>query len=261
MPSPLLEPSGTNATCGGSRQLRWAGVAVSQRLGNDRAVATFRLNVGDVGPVQQSPVTCGSACLTVARMLVDPLFAQWVHTGSPALPGTPGGDTTEARFAAYERVVMSRTNALLGAYRRPQLPWPHALGTPPWGAKHELEFGAARRGTRYAVQLVRAESAEGLAATYDRLVDVVAEGEPGLLYVGDAKLPRHVVLVLPGDGDRVLDVYEPASGRVGVLRRDELTERRLALGGWDVGWFVVQPTGERRVPSPSYRPDAAPHPA
>ncbi|MEO7070988.1 MAG: hypothetical protein ABI131_10905, partial [Nostocoides sp.] len=152
--------------------------------------APFRLVAGDSGPVQQSPVTCGSACLTVARMLIDPLFAQWVDSGQPQLPGSPAGDTREARFAAYERVVMSRTNAVSLHGRVLNLPWPHALGTPPWGAKHELEYGAARRGTSYAVEVLRVDSQESLTAAYDRLVQVVADGEPGLLYVGDARLPR-----------------------------------------------------------------------
>jgi hypothetical protein len=223
--------------------------------------AAFRLSAGDSGPVQQSPVTCGSACLTVARMLLDPLFAQWVHTGAPVLPGSPGGATTEARFAAYERVVMSRTNALRWRGGVLNLPWPHSLGTPPWGAKHELEYGAARRGTRYAVEILRLGSRGSLTAAYDRLVSVVADGEPGLLYVGNGQAPRHVTLVLPGNGDSVLDVYEPASGQVGVLRRDDFVGRSLRLGGWDVPWMSVRPTGERRVTSPTYVPDASPHPA
>ena len=57
---------------------------------------------------------------------------------------------------AYERVVMNRTNRLYAGGRRLNLPWPKALGTPPWGAKKELEFGASRRGTTYTVQLLRA---------------------------------------------------------------------------------------------------------
>lgn len=197
--------------------------------------------------MQQSPVTCGSACLTVARMLVDPVFASWVHTGEPHLPGSPEGGTEAERFAAYERVVMRRTNGLLAGPHLVDLPWPRALGTPPWGAKRELEFGAATQGTRYDVAPVRQFSDAHLRGAFDRLVDVVAEGEPGVLYVGNAHLPRHVVLVLPGDGDRVLDVYDPGTGRVGHLRRDTVVERRLALSGWQVPWFIVQPTGHRRV--------------
>lgn len=209
----------------------------------------FRLRAGDTGPVQQSPVTCGSACLTVARMLVDPVFASWVRTGEPCPPGSPPGGTEAERFAAYERVVMRRTNGLFAGPNRFNLPWPRALGTPPWGAKRELEYGAAASGTLYDVDAVRPLSGASLRRAFDRLVDVVAEGEPALLYVGNTSLPRHVVLVLPGDGDRVLDVYDPGTGRVGHLRRDTVVERRIGLSGWDVPWFVVQPTGHRRIRS------------
>ena len=209
----------------------------------------FRLRAGDTGPVQQSPVTCGSACLTVARMLVDPVFASWVRTGSPHPPGSPAGATEAERFAAYERVVMRRTNGLLAGPNRVNLPWPRALGTPPWGAKRELEYGAATTGTLYDVDALRPLSGPSLRTAFERLLDVVAEGEPGVLYVGNARLPRHVVLVLPGDGDRILDVYDPGTGRVGHLRRDTLVEHRLGLSGWDVPWFVVQPTGHRRIRS------------
>lgn len=221
----------------------------------------FRLRAGDTGPVQQSPVTCGSACLTVARMLVDPVFASWVRTGRPHPPGAPAGETADERFAAYERLVMRRTNGLLAGGRRLNGPWPRRLGTPPWGAKHELEFGAARRGTRYTVDLWRHESASGLVEDFDTLVDVVAEGEPGLLYIGNAVAPRHVVLVLPGDGDRNLDVYDPGSGRVDHLRRDAVVERRVRLSGWDVPWMAVRPTGLRTVRDLSYVPSAGPAPA
>lgn len=221
----------------------------------------YHLRAGDNGPVQQSPVTCGSACLTVARMLVDPVFARWVRTGHPHPPGAPWGDTEAARFAAYERVVMRRTNALFPRGLRPSVPWPRSLGTPPWGAKRELEFGASRVGTRYEVEVLRPDDADTLRGGYDRLVQVVADGQPGLLYVGTPTLPRHVVLVLPGDGDRTLDVYDPATGRVSHLRRDAFVGHRLGLAGWDVPWMAVQPTGLRTAPSASYAADLDPAPA
>lgn len=195
--------------------------------------------------MQQSPVTCGSACLTVARMLVDPVFASWVRTGTPRPPGTPAGADERERFAAYERVVMARTNGVLAGGRRPNLPWPRALGTPPWGAKAELELGAARPGTRYAVDVLRQRDSGGLSADFARLADVVSEGAPALLYVGNRLLPRHVVLVIPGGGNRVLATYDPASGAVAPLRRDELVQRRLGRSGWDVPWVLVQPSGLR----------------
>ncbi|MBR7742839.1 hypothetical protein KC207_05975 [Phycicoccus sp. BSK3Z-2] len=206
---------------------------------------TYRLRAGDTGPVQQSPVTCGSACLTVARMLVDPVFASWVRTGRPRPPGSPPGETEAERFAAYERVVMRRTNGVRRGGPRVGPPWPRSLGTPPWGARAELERGASTIGTRYRVDVVRGLDEYRLVEAFDALVRVVAHGQPALLYVGNGLLPRHVVLVLPGDGDRMLDVYDPATGRVDHLRRDVVVHHRLRLSGWDVPWMVVRPTGHR----------------
>lgn len=207
----------------------------------------YRLRSGDVGPVQQSPVTCGSACLTVARMLVNPAFARWITTGQGPRGDAPAGATEKDRFAAYERVVMARTNHLIAGGRRLNLPWPRVLGTPPWGARKELEFGAARKGTSYELRTVRQLTSAGLRTAHARLVDVVAEGEPALLYIGSPTLPRHVTLVLPGDGDRVLDVYDPATGQVTLLDEERFASRGLRLSGWDVPWVAVQPDGLRRV--------------
>ena len=73
------------------------------------------------------------------------------------------------------------------------------------------------------------------------------------------------MLVLPGDGDRMLDVYDPATGRVDHLRRDTVVERRLGLSGWDVPWVAVRPTGlrtrrARRCATPADFPAPAPAP-
>ncbi len=211
-------------------------------------VATpFRLRAGDIGPVQQSTVSCGAACLIVARMMVDPVFASWMRTGSPHLPGSPAGASQQDRFAAYERIVMSRTNGWFAGDGRLNLPWPRRFGTAPWGARRELEYGAARLGARYAVEVLRPDDTDALVESYERLVDVVTEGEPALLYVGTTFVPRHVTLILPGDGDRMLDIYDPANGTVSHLRRDALAQRQLVLSGWNVPWFAVQPDGTRVV--------------
>jgi hypothetical protein len=207
----------------------------------------FRLRQGDLGPVQQSPVTCGSACLTVARMLVNPAFARWITTGEGPRGDAPAGSTERDRFAAYERVVMARTNHMVAGGGRINLPWPRALGTPPWGAAKELEFGASRRGTDYETRVLRLHRRSGLRQDHARLVEVVADGEPALLYIGNALLPRHITLVLPGDGDRVLDVYDPATGQVTLLDEGRFAGRDLRIAGWDVPWIVVQPNGTRRV--------------
>lgn len=209
--------------------------------------APFRLVQGSSGPRQQSPTTCGSACATVARMLVDPPFARWITAGEGHLVPGAEGTTTAERFAAWERTVHQRTNGWHGPAGGLSLGWPRALGTPPWGMKHELEHGASRAGTRYRMLSVRAHSQESLRARYRRLLDLVVEGEPAVLYVGNHLLPRHVVLVLPGERPDALDVYEPASGTVQPLEQEPFVRRRLDLGGWSVPWILVQPTGHRRV--------------
>ena len=76
-------------------------------------------------------------------------------------------------------------------------------------------------------------------AAYDELVGLT---RPAALYVGNAWLPRHVVLVLEGDEAR-LRVYEPASGRVVTVPRDRFVDDALALAGWDTRWFSVLPGG------------------
>ncbi len=197
--------------------------------------------LGGAGPVQQSPVTCGSAALTVARMLADPAFARWVVAGVARDGGPSDARMEHARFAEQERLVMGRTNALVGSGGRLQLPWPRALGTPPWGARRELEAVAAAGGSQYRLRLVRFASAATLGATYRGLGDLVRDGRPALLYVGNALTPRHVTLVLPGDGDAVLDVYDPATGTVTALDAGRYVRRRLAVAGWDVPWVLVQP--------------------
>ena len=224
------------------------------------ALPAYRLVNGDTGPQQQSQVTCGSACLTVARMLVDPEFAHWIATGEGARPGSPAGRSPMDRFAAYERIVHRRTNHFAIGRGGLNLPWPRALGTPPWGAKRELALGAARHGTDYDISLVRPLPQDSLGASFEGLNAVVSDGMPGLLYVGSRTLPRHVLLVLPGNGDDRLDVYDPTDGSVRARSLRSFASHELRLSGWDVPWFVVAPTGPRSVRAGAPRQRYAPHP-
>ena len=204
-------------------------------------IAPFHLQAGDHVPVQQSTTTCGSASLTVARMLVNPTFARWIRLGldkEARDDDVPDAGTEVQRFAAYEQVVARRTNALVGAGGRIQLPWPRAWGTPPWGALGELEYGAAVPG-RTTTSSGSASSAEPLDAAYTSLQRRVREGRPALLYIGNAWLPRHVVLVMPATRGQELDVYEPSVGRVVDLPRRGFVERQLRMAGWDVPWGAV----------------------
>ncbi|MEO6144314.1 MAG: hypothetical protein ABIP19_10075 [Dermatophilaceae bacterium] len=210
-----------------------------------REPAPFHLGRGAAGPVQQSRVSCGSAALTVARMLVSPQFARWIVNGAGPRDRPPDSRSEQDRFAEYERTVMHRTNGIGPAVGWTwNVPWPRALGTPPWGARRELEYGAARPAAAYAIRLVRFGSGDALRAAHRDLLRVVGEGLPALLYIGNAWLPRHVTLVLPGsgpDGDGRLDVYDPATGSVTELDRERFAARTLEIAGWDVPWITVQP--------------------
>lgn len=207
----------------------------------------FRLAPGAPAPVQQSQVSCGAACLLVARMMCDPQLARWVTTGTHETNAAkPDGRTAAQRFGELERRIMARTNAFAPYPGVVQTPWPRALGTPPWGARVELEHGAATRGTDYQVLLVRHRQAAGLADTYRTLVSRVCAGRPALLYVGNARLPRHVTMVFADESAGLL-VYEPAQGSVEPLSRQALRARRLNLGGWNQPWFLVLPTGLRSL--------------
>ncbi len=210
------------------------------------AEVPFHLGRGATGPVQQSPVTCGSAALTVARMLVSPEFARWIVSGigprvTDSSGGPPDSRSEQDRFAEYERTVMKRTNGFRAAGGQWNIPWPHAVGTPPLGAKTELEYGAARPGAAYAIRWVRLGRSDALRDAHRDLVRLVEEGRPALLYIGSAWLPRHVTLVLPGDGDALLDVYDPASGSVTELAQERFASRTLGIAGWNVPWITVQP--------------------
>ena len=179
-------------------------------------------------------------------MLVSPELARWIVSGigprvTDSSGGPPDSRSEQDRFAEYERTVMKRTNGFRAAGGQWNIPWPHAVGTPPWGAKTELEYGAARPGAAYAIRWVRLGRSDALRDAHRDLVRLVEEGRPALLYIGNAWLPRHVTLVLPGDGDALLDVYDPASGWVTELAADRFASRTLGIAGWNVPWITVQP--------------------
>ena len=186
-------------------------------------------------------------------MLVSAEFASWIVSGINPRGGPADSRSEPERFAEHELQVMNRTNGFRVAGGKPNLPWPRALGTPPWGAARELEAGAARAGAAYRMRLVRLGSAAALRDVYRDLVGRVREGLPALLYVGSPSLPRHITLLLPGQrpgdtdgpvgpgGEAQLDVYDPATGTVTGLAPDRFASRTLGIAGWDIPWIAVQP--------------------
>jgi hypothetical protein len=174
-------------------------------------------------------------------MLASPQFAGWIVSGINPKGGSPDSRSEPERFAEHEREVMNRTNGIHAAGGKLNVPWPKAFGTPPWGAKKELEYGAAQPGAAYRMRLVRLGSTAALRDVHRDLVSLVRDGLPALLYIGNTRLPRHVTLVLPAEGDGQLDVYDPATGSVTDLAPDRFASRTLGIAGWDVPWITVQP--------------------
>lgn len=160
--------------------------------------------------------SCGAAVLVAARTLAHPTYA--AALASPA----------------HARAEILRVHAEATGAARPsggmQVPWPRALGTPPWAVAARL---SALAGVPYRQHLIR------VGDGFDRLAAAGAE-RPAALYVGSALLPRHVVLVTSADQDGVR-CFEPARGVIVYLSRDRFEEDRLDVAGWSHPWFAVVP--------------------
>ena len=158
---------------------------------------------------QPDRCTCGASVVVAARMLTDPAYADWM---------TPARFADEA-LLAHRRATSRRTAGV---------PWPRALGTPPWAVARAL---GAHHVTRPAWP--------DPGARFDRVGTSVRGGHLAALYVGNRWCPRHVVLVTSAPGPDTLVVYEPASGRLLTVRRSAVVEHRLGLAGWDRLWFTI----------------------
>ncbi|CAL8968115.1 hypothetical protein CELL_00172 [Cellulomonas sp. T2.31MG-18] len=202
---------------------------------------------------QRSGTTCGSACLVTARALADPVYALWLLEGFDARTGRHAAVDLGERFAAAERVVHARTTALVLPDGRWQVPWPRALGTPPWAVATELtRIWAGVRGggvpvdggagpvARFRTRLVDPDDEGSRRTATEAVAAAVAGGRVAALFVGDGATPRHVTLAVGAEGP-VLAVYEPGSGDVVQVPSAELVAGRTVLGSWDRLWAVVVP--------------------
>ena len=89
---------------------------------------------------------------------------------------------------------MGRTNRLFcrradGSTCRGPGRWARPRGAP----ARSSSSGPSRRGTEYELRVVRPLTSGALREAHARLVEVVADGEPALLYIGngDAAATRH----------------------------------------------------------------------
>lgn len=197
---------------------------------------------------QRSGTTCGSACLVTARALADPVYALWLLEGFDARTGRHAAADLGERFAAAERVVHARTTAPVLPGGRWQVPWPRALGTPPWAVATELTRiwggvpadGRAGPAARFRTRLVDPDDEGSRRTAAEAVAAAAAGGRVAALFVGDGATPRHVTLAVGAEGP-VLAVYEPGSGDVVHVPSAELVGGRTVLGGWDRLWAVVVP--------------------
>jgi hypothetical protein len=179
---------------------------------------------------QPDQTTCGSAALVMARVIADPTYAAYLVNGS--VDGLSG--SIEDRFRSEALAMHRRTNRLLDARGRPQLPWPQALGTLPMSIARQL---TSDTGTTYDARLVLRHQRAG---AFDRTSAAVAAGRTVPVFVGNRLSARHVVLAI-GTAPHGLLIYDPARGRNSPITRDDFVHARLALSGWQVPWFVVVP--------------------
>lgn len=182
--------------------------------------------------VQPDGRSCGAAVAVVAR----------------ALATTPTDQPLVSDVRAFATDVLT-THRDLTSTRDPrggrQLPWPGALGTPPWALAHHLEVSS---GLRHDVLWARTTRVRAFA----RATRALAAGHPVGLYLGNARLPRHVVLALPPaygpSSPTRWAVYEPAYGVTRTIGAAEFTSGRIADCAWPVPWFVVVPRLSRPAP-------------
>ncbi len=235
----------------------------ADRIGGlDAAALATALDPTEVTLIQQSDTTCGSASLTVARMLNDPVYSLRILTGYDATTGAtvgapaydldgdepvPGSASYQQELADYERrcrfheaelQAKQRTNDAADGQGGPAVPWVDALGTSPWGAAEELNGTAG--GSGYSVALVDSDSPADRQEAYDRLERAGREGRPAVVYSGNDVSPRHVVLVV-GAENGSLRFYEPGSGTVHTVTEDDFVSGDVDMGGWERPWAVVAP--------------------
>jgi len=168
----------------------------------------------DVDPAdleQPDGFSCGPTAVVAARMLLDPTWRP---------------DAIEEEIA----VAHHGLTGVAGLTGRTQLPWPRALGTPPWAVANVL---AALTGQRVSTYVARHRPAPAYAELARRVAI-----RPTAAYLGSAWLPRHVVLAYDGDLTAV-EVLDPARGELVSVAADRWRTHDVRVAGWSHLWFVV----------------------
>lgn len=162
--------------------------------------------------------SCGAAVAVMAEALRNDGYARRLLAG--------GEDEFDREVRAMHRRITGPVDAT-GAI---QTPWLRTIGTPPWALVRQVGRSSIRG------RVVTARLRPGRA--WSAMTTSLAAGALVPAYVGSRWLPRHVVLVVEPFDDAVR-AYEPSSGRVVRVTRDEWVEGRVLLAGWRQPWFVI----------------------
>jgi hypothetical protein len=167
------------------------------------------------GLTQPDQRSCGPSSLVAAHMVIDPAYR-------------PASFSTEV-------LTLHRSLTAPSFAGQAQLPWPRALGTPPWAVARAMQSFS---GVAYRTEHVRFGSR---SSAFSSIVSAVSAGRPCPLYVGSTWLPRHVVLAVAPAADGV-QVYNPGRGSIDNLSRSSFLAGELTIfGSWTHPWFAVLP--------------------
>lgn len=133
------------------------------------------------------------------------------------------------------KTEIAEEHRLLTSSRSPrdrlQMPWPRALGTPPWAVANALR---TLTGKHLATVMVRPRPAVG----YDVLREQLRT-RPVAVYLGSRLLPRHVVLAVGETGDGI-EVFDPSGGaRLIRVPHENWAGHRVGVAGWNYFWFAI----------------------
>jgi hypothetical protein len=162
--------------------------------------------------------SCGAAVAVMAEALRNDTYARRLLAGG------------DEEFDREARAMHRRITGPVDATGAIQVPWLRAIGTPPWALVRQL----GRSSTRGRVVTARFRPGRAWAA----MSTTLRNGALVPAYVGSRWLPRHVVLAVEPLDDAVR-IYDPGSGRVVRVTREEWVEGRLLLGRRREPWFVI----------------------
>ena len=169
-------------------------------------------------PADLDPATLkqpdGTSCGAAAALAARALLTRW----RPLHPPT--------EIEEEHRLLTSATSAR----DRFQVPWPRALGTPPWALANLLRALTDRH-----IATINARPRPEVS--YEVVRENVAE-RPVPVYIGSRWLPRHVLLAFAEVGD-ALRVFDPAAGQLLTVPREHWQRHAVGVAGWSYFWFVV----------------------